>query len=108
MSGAYLHADLGADRFAVWFAYDAVRRQEEAWVLLKVGVEVHRRVPIDPADVRAAARGSRLRLDDYFSHPLLPGAWGGGSMCVYVLSREADNLDGIAAEPAGATASAAG
>jgi hypothetical protein len=108
LSGAYVHADLGADRFAIWFDYDAARRREESWALLKGGVEVHRRVPIDPPDVAAAAAGAGLRVDDYFSDALVPGRWGSGSANVYVLTRRVGGPAGEAAEPTGATAPAAG
>jgi SAM-dependent methyltransferase len=89
LSGRYLHLRANGCRFAIHFRYDPVRRSETATVRLPGGVETHRRVPIGPADVAAAARGSGLHVADYFTSPLLPGRWYTGPYCFFTLSRAA-------------------
>jgi hypothetical protein len=54
--------------------------------VFKEGIEVHRRVPIDPKDVIEAAQGTGLRVDDYFSSALIPGRWRIGPVCFYVMT----------------------
>ena len=88
LSGQYLHAQAGERRYALRFRYDAEQRVESSAVVFKEGIEVHRRVPIDPADVIEAAHGSGLRVDDYFSSAVWPGRWRTGLVCFYVLTRE--------------------
>ena len=87
LSGMYLNAEVGERRFALRFAYDPARRVEESSALVAEGVEVHRRVPIEPVDVTAAVHGTGLRLDDYFTDALFPGRWDRGFVCNYVLSK---------------------
>jgi SAM-dependent methyltransferase len=89
LSGFYYHVQAGEQRFAIWFAYDPRRRRSTSTVLLPEGVEKHRRVPLDPADVAAAAEGTGLVVDDYFSSSWLPWWLGIGSYCFFVLTRTA-------------------
>ena len=86
LAGGYLHVKAGGGRFAIRLEYDAGRRRETAEVLLPAGVEVHRRVAIDPKDVAAAARATGLRLEDYFSRATVPGWLHTGQVSFYVLS----------------------
>src|SRR5262249_45518284 len=53
LSGHYWHSR--DRRFAIHFRFDADHGADESRVLLPSGVELHRRVPIDAADVVAAA-----------------------------------------------------
>ena len=54
---------------------------------LPAGVETHRRVPVDPADVAAAVKGSGLEVADYFSSALMPRGWGPGLIHFFVLEK---------------------
>ena len=84
LSGHYLHATVGDRRFAMRFAYDPITRRETTTVLLPTGVEVHRRVPIDPPGVKAALAAG-LQVFDYFSTAMVPGWWRVWGTCFYVL-----------------------
>ena len=90
MSGFYLHVQLDDIRFAIHFEYDKKSRKDRAEVLMPFGSEVHSQIPIDPADVVAAAKNSGLVLDDYFSHAHLPGWWCTTTGSFFVLRREAE------------------
>lgn len=86
LSGLYLHVEqAGGRRFVLQFNYDAERRRETSRAILPAGVETHRRIPLDPADVIAAAKGSGLEVEDYFSSALWPRGWGHGTFCFFVL-----------------------
>jgi SAM-dependent methyltransferase len=87
VSGMYLHAEAEGKRFAIHFDYDWRRLREKAVVLLRSGVEIHWRIPIDPTDVEAASEGSGLVVEDYFSSAFVPGRWYTGPTCFFVLSR---------------------
>ncbi len=69
----YLHFASDGHRFALRFSYDNARRVENAIAILPTGVEIHRRIPIDPADVTAAAEGTGLDVADHFSSRGIPG-----------------------------------
>jgi ubiquinone/menaquinone biosynthesis C-methylase UbiE len=87
LSGLYLHFTSGNGRFALRFSYDAQRRTEKSEAILAEGIEWHRRVPIDLADVQAAADESGLHVDDFFTYARIPGRWALGTYCVFVLSK---------------------
>jgi SAM-dependent methyltransferase len=87
LSGAQLFLTTGGVAWEMYFAFDPAARVEVATVVLPSGVERHRRIPIDPADVLAAARRAGLRVDEYFSHALVPGRWLLGGACFFVLSK---------------------
>ncbi len=55
--------------------------------VLPSGVETHRRVPVGPADVTAAAAAAGLAVDDHFSLPGVPGRWHTGLVAFFVLSK---------------------
>jgi hypothetical protein len=85
LSGYFLHVEVGRRRFVLRFSYDAERRKEESQVILPTGVEMHRRIPLDPIDVWTAAEGSGLEVEDYFSSAFWPRDWGSGYFCFFVL-----------------------
>jgi SAM-dependent methyltransferase len=87
LSDQYVHSQGDGWRLAIHFSYDARRRKETSRVLLPNGIETHRRIPIDPADVVAAAEGSGLDVEDYFSSALLPRGWGHGLYYFFVLTK---------------------
>jgi SAM-dependent methyltransferase len=89
LRGSYLHVEASGKRFALGFRYDSQRREEQAVVMLPSGVEKHVRGPIDPSDVKRAARNSGLDVDDYFSDALLPGWLFTGTACFFVLKKRA-------------------
>jgi hypothetical protein len=62
-------------------------RHETSVAATLQGVEIHRRIPLCPEDVQAAARGSGLKVDSYFSNLPLPGSWKTGPICFFVLTR---------------------
>ena len=86
-NGAYVHFEATEGRFAIRFTYDRVGRQETSEAVLPTGVEVHRRVPIDPADVFRAVQGTDLRVRDYFSWAYIPGWWRYADYCFFVLTK---------------------
>jgi predicted TPR repeat methyltransferase len=88
LNGVYLHVEIAGARFAIHFRYDPEKRQETSEALLATGVEVHRRVPIEPKDVSAAAAETGLRVEDYFSSAFLPGWLNPSWFYVYVLTPE--------------------
>ena len=92
LSGQYLHADVDGRRFAISFHYDPRQRREKSLLLMPMGIETHRRIPIDPKDVLAAARGSGLEVEDYFSRPIIPGWWFTGLYCVFVLRKRGSSV----------------
>jgi hypothetical protein len=57
-------------------------------VHLPHGIEMHRRVPIDPADVHFAAAQSGFVVDDTFSVAMLSSRWYSGADCFYILSKK--------------------
>ena len=64
-------AQVGRERFEVYYFYDPKTRVSEARAVLTWAVERHRRVPIDEADVRRAAAASGLVVAEHFSHNTL-------------------------------------
>jgi SAM-dependent methyltransferase len=60
-------AQVGRERFEVYYFYDPKTRVSEARAVLNGGVERHRRVPIDETDVRLAAGESGLVVTEHFS-----------------------------------------
>ncbi len=88
LAGRYMHVVVDADRrFAVRFGYDPAARRETSVVLLPGGAETHRRVPVDPADVAAAAAEAGLTVDDAFALPGVPARWYAGRACFFVLGK---------------------
>ena len=57
-----LHISVNGTRCLMWFRYDSKNRVDETIVGFPHGVERHRRIPIEPADVELAARGCRLAI----------------------------------------------
>lgn len=89
LSGHYLHALAGGRRFAIQFGYDRAQRLETAQTIMPKGIEMHRRIPLGPADVVATVAGTGLEVEDYFSSALLP--WGRSLGCAalfFVLSKK--------------------
>jgi SAM-dependent methyltransferase len=85
LSGHYLHALAGERRFAIHFDYDRVKRRETARVILRDGIETHRRIPLGEADVLAAVVGTGLEIEDYFSSVFLPWGWNFGCASLFVV-----------------------
>jgi SAM-dependent methyltransferase len=86
-SGVYVHAESAAGRFVIHYRYNRRTRRQRALVHVPAGTELHKRIAIDPADVAAAAQGSELEVEEYFTSALLPGRWHTGSYCFFVLKR---------------------
>jgi SAM-dependent methyltransferase len=63
----YMHSDVRGSRFVVRFTFEAHSRHETSYVMFPNGVEVHRRLSIDPSDVIHATSGRNLHLLDRFS-----------------------------------------
>jgi hypothetical protein len=74
-------------RLAIKFSYDAFQRKETSMAILPTGVEPHRRIPIDPEDVKIVAKETGLMVEDYFSSAFIPGRWRTGWACFFFLSR---------------------
>lgn len=55
-SGVYFHYEGDGRRFVLVSAYDSNRRRQTARVVVAAGIETHRRIPLDPAEVAAAAK----------------------------------------------------
>jgi SAM-dependent methyltransferase len=72
-TGVYIHILTIDGWFAMRFSYDAAGRRESLQVILPTGVETHRRIPLGPADVAAAVKGTGLSVEDYFSRAM---PWG--------------------------------
>ncbi|MGL6096620.1 MAG: class I SAM-dependent DNA methyltransferase [Fimbriiglobus sp.] len=89
LSGLTMHSDAGGGLFAVRFRYDPTTRREEARVLVAAGAETHRRIPLDPPDVTAAAAATGLTVLDYFSQSPLVGRLGLGLAHFFVLAKPA-------------------
>lgn len=87
LSGLTFHGEAGRKKFAIRFRYDAGTRRETSMVVLAEGLEVHNRVPLDLADVQAAAAGAGLVLKDYFYHALIPRWLWTGPAGVFVLTK---------------------
>ena len=83
----YYHAEGEGRRLVMHFRYDSRQRKQTVAVSLPSGMEMHRRIPIDPEDVAKATANSGLNLDDYFSSAIIPGRWFVGHFCFFVLSR---------------------
>jgi SAM-dependent methyltransferase len=88
LSGLYFHVRTNKGRFVIHWYHDRSNRKEESIVATSMGVEIHRRISIDPNDVEKAASGSGLIVDDYFSSTLIPGRWYIGTSCFFVLRKE--------------------
>ena len=88
MSGYYLHITFDETRFAMHFEYDPKSRTERAEILLPSGSENHVQIPIDPSDVKTAARNSGLVVEDYFTKAFWPGWWHTGTGSYFVLRCE--------------------
>jgi len=87
LSGLQIYHETEGVRWAMYFTFNHHDRVEVATVVLPTGVELHRRIPIDPSDVIAAAHRTGLQVDEYFSHALIPGRWLSGGACFFVLSK---------------------
>ncbi len=86
-SGLYLHVQTSRKRFVMRFEYDRAQRKQTVVIQVPEGTEIHRRVPIDPRDVKEACQDSGLVLEDYFSSAFFPGWWYTGPTCFFVLRR---------------------
>ncbi len=87
LSGHYLHVVAGGTRFALRFSYDPDSRRETSAALLPSGVETHRRIPLDPADVRGAASAAGLAVDDCIPFEPVSGSAQFATHYFFVLSR---------------------
>jgi hypothetical protein len=83
-----MHFQTDDARFVIHSSYDPVKRQQTSEVFLPEGVEVHRRIPLEPRDVFRFLRGTKLRVGDYFSSAILPGWMSIGRCFFFVLTRE--------------------
>jgi len=88
LTGKYHHIDADGGTFALQFTYDPDFRQEVSRAILPTGIEIHRRIPIDPTDVAEAISDTDLVMDDYFSDSLIPGRWHTDWRCYFVLSKQ--------------------
>ena len=88
LSGLYFHADVNGTRFAIRFRYDATDRACKDQGVLAQGVETHLRIPLDPADVEVAARGTGLSIEDYFCNALIPWSWRPGASLFFVMAKK--------------------
>jgi len=88
LSGLFFHAEVNGKRFALRFAYDVAGRKETSIAILASGIETHRRIPLNAADVELAARLSGLRVEDSFCSALIPGRWQAGNMSFFVLTKQ--------------------
>jgi SAM-dependent methyltransferase len=66
-SDRFVAIRLGDRECTIVLRYDPARRVEESLVIFGSDVELHRRVPIEPADVLDAARAANLAVLDWFS-----------------------------------------
>jgi SAM-dependent methyltransferase len=89
LSGLTMHSDAGGRLFAVQFRYDPAARREESQVILTTGVETHRRIPLDPPDVTAAATAAGLDVLDSFAQTPFVGRFGLGMAYFFVLAKPA-------------------
>ncbi|MCE9530675.1 MAG: methyltransferase domain-containing protein [Planctomycetes bacterium] len=87
LNGAHYHGDFCGRRLVIRFQYDPLQKKEKSTVYMAEGNEIHRRIPIDPADVIKAAALSGLEVVDYFSSALTPGRRYVGMHCFFVLSK---------------------
>lgn len=90
LDGVYFHAVADGLRFAIYSAYDPKQRKETSWAIVPTGVEVHRRIPLDPEDILKAAKGTGLEVDDYFSSALIPDHWLRAVASFFVLTKRGD------------------
>lgn len=88
LSGLYFHADVKGKRFVLRSDYDAANRECNAKVLIAQGIETHLRIPLDPADVEVAARGTGLSIEDYFCNALIPWNWRPGASLFFVMAKK--------------------
>lgn len=87
MAGHWFHSTPGGRQVAMRSEYDPVARRQTVRVLTAAGVETHRRVALDKADVWAAAAGTCLTVLDQFSTAELFGDWQAGATGYHVLRR---------------------
>jgi SAM-dependent methyltransferase len=88
MKGYYFHPEAGERRFAVKYEYEEIQKRATASVILRDGLELHYRIPIDPADVTAAIVGTDFQIVDFFFAPGLFGRQRPGTRCFFVLRRK--------------------
>jgi SAM-dependent methyltransferase len=87
MSSRYRHVEIDGARFVIRFDYDPQARKETSVAALSHGVEIHRRIPLGPKEVRAAAQASGLEVDSWFSDIPVAGVSPTGPLCFFVLTR---------------------
>jgi SAM-dependent methyltransferase len=86
-SGKFIPIQLNGTECGIVLRYDPAQRVENAIVVFPSGVESHRRVPIEPHDVIAAARTTGLTVLDWFSIAGFGLFQSGGIRNFYVLQR---------------------
>lgn len=69
-SGHIVHLTQGDRHAAIAYGYDPITRSAESRVYFVNGIETHRRIPLDLADVRAGLSGTGLAIDHFFFGPM--------------------------------------